>query len=113
MLDGLFPDDVVTAWGDPLEPSKALFPEEEALIARAIPKRRREFEKGRECARAALARLGLLDVVLLAGSGREPLWPAEVVGEEPPYDELAIVEIAVIGFPAGDLGNGTSPTTAP
>lgn len=80
MLEGLFPDDVITAWGDPEEPAKSLFAEEEALIARAIPKRRREFEKGRECARVALARLGMLDVVLLTGSGREPLWPAEVVG---------------------------------
>jgi hypothetical protein len=35
-------------------------------------------------------------------------WPAEVVGEEPPYDDLAIVEIAVIGYPAGDLGSGTA-----
>jgi 4'-phosphopantetheinyl transferase EntD len=80
VLDGLFPDGVVTAWGDPLEPAKLLFPEEEALVANAVPKRRREFAKGRECARAALASLGLGDAVLLAGESREPLWPSDVVG---------------------------------
>ncbi|KOG87977.1 hypothetical protein ADK38_22405, partial [Streptomyces varsoviensis] len=36
-----------------------LFPEEEALIAKAVDKRRREFTTARHCARQALARLGL------------------------------------------------------
>jgi 4'-phosphopantetheinyl transferase EntD len=80
VLRQLFPDDVVTAWGDPADPAEPLFPEEEALVARAVPKRRREFAKGRECARTALARLGFTDVVLLSGKSREPLWPTEAVG---------------------------------
>ena len=80
MLDGLFPPDVMTAWGDPLAPSTPLFPEEEALVARAVAKRKQEFAKGRECARSALANLGLHDVLLLSAESREPLWPAEVVG---------------------------------
>ena len=57
-----------------------LFPAEEALIARAVPKRRREFVAGRVCARRALARLGCEPMPLLAGPNREPLWPAGVVG---------------------------------
>src|SRR5262245_33436180 len=57
VLQGLFPDDVATAWGDPEEPCAPLFPEEEALVRGAIPKRQREFRKGRECARRALASL--------------------------------------------------------
>ncbi|HEX6272635.1 MAG TPA: 4'-phosphopantetheinyl transferase superfamily protein, partial [Polyangiaceae bacterium] len=80
MLDGLFPEGVITAFGDPLAPAKPLFPEEEALVARAVEKRRLEFAKGRECARSALASFGLGDAPLLAGETREPLWPADVVG---------------------------------
>jgi 4'-phosphopantetheinyl transferase EntD len=80
MLEGLLPPDVVTRHGDPREDSEILFPEEEALIARAVPKRQREFRKARECARAALARLGIEGFPLLSGSGREPLWPSGVAG---------------------------------
>jgi enterobactin synthetase component D / holo-[acyl-carrier protein] synthase len=80
VLDGLFPPDVMTAWGDPQAPSMPLFPEEEALVVRAVAKRKREFAKGRECARSALANLGHRDVLLLSGESREPLWPAQVVG---------------------------------
>ena len=36
-------------------PDTTLFPEEEAAIERAVPKRRREFATGRGCARAALS----------------------------------------------------------
>jgi 4'-phosphopantetheinyl transferase EntD len=80
VLDGLFPEGVITAWGDPLAPSTPLFPEEEALVARAVEKRRLEFAKGRECARNALASFGLGPAPLLSGESREPLWPADVVG---------------------------------
>ena len=77
VLDGLFPEGVVTVWGDPSEPSEPLFPEEEALVARAISKRKLEFAKGRECARRALASFGRGKAILLSGSHREPLWPPE------------------------------------
>jgi 4'-phosphopantetheinyl transferase EntD len=80
VLSGLFPDGVVTVTGHPEEPAKPLFPEEEALVARAVEKRRREFAKGRECARSAMGHLGFHDVLLLAGKDREPLWPREITG---------------------------------
>lgn len=80
MLSELFPEDVAAAWGDPLLPSKPLFPEEAALVASAVEKRKKEFAKGRECARSALATLGFFDVPLLTGESREPLWPGKVVG---------------------------------
>lgn len=57
-----------------------LFPEEEALIAGAAPKRRREFATGRRCARAALAQLGHPEAPLLIGERGAPIWPAGVVG---------------------------------
>jgi 4'-phosphopantetheinyl transferase EntD len=80
VLVGLFPEGVVTVCGDPDEPAQPLFPEEEALVARAVAKRRREFAKGRECARAAMERLGIHGVPLLSGTDREPLWPKEIAG---------------------------------
>ena len=45
-----------------------LFPEEAAVVAKAVPKRQREFAGVRACARRALARLGVPPVPLLPGS---------------------------------------------
>lgn len=94
MLRGLFPEDVETAWGDPLEVSTPLFPEEEALVARAVDKRRREFAKGRECARQALLRLGRPRALLLTGNHREPLWPSEFTGSITHTERLCAVAVA-------------------
>ena len=55
-------------------PDAALFPEEEAYVARAVEKRRREFTTGRWCARAALQQLGIA--------------PAPLLRDEPPPEEL-------------------------
>jgi 4'-phosphopantetheinyl transferase EntD len=57
-----------------------LFPEEEAIVARAVEKRRREFASGRACAHRALERLGVGTAPVAAGERGEPLWPAGVVG---------------------------------
>ncbi|WUB59487.1 4'-phosphopantetheinyl transferase superfamily protein [Streptomyces sp. NBC_00582] len=57
-----------------------LFAEEEAVVARAVDKRRREFATGRRCARLSLAALGLPAQPLLPGPQGEPGWPAGVVG---------------------------------
>jgi len=57
-----------------------LFPEEERVVAKAVGKRRREFETGRDCAHRALAGLGLPAGPVPAGERGEPLWPAGVVG---------------------------------
>lgn len=108
MLEGLFPEDVATAWGDPVEASEPLFPEEEALVARAVPKRQREFQKGRECARRALAELGVPRVVLLAGKSREPLWPEPVVGSITHTNGLCVAAVARSSSYAG-LGIDAEP----
>jgi 4'-phosphopantetheinyl transferase EntD len=57
-----------------------LFPEEEAVIAKAVAKRRAEFTTARGCARAALAKLGVPAVPILPGPRGAPQWPAGVVG---------------------------------
>jgi 4'-phosphopantetheinyl transferase EntD len=64
--------------GDP--PEAALLPAEEALVARAVDKRRRELTTGRHCARRALAQLGIDPYPILSGPAGEPRWPAGVVG---------------------------------
>jgi 4'-phosphopantetheinyl transferase EntD len=61
-------------------PHVVLFPDEEAAIANAVGKRRREFATARSCARAALAKLGLPPVPILPGLRGAPQWPAGVVG---------------------------------
>lgn len=58
----------------------ALYPEEAALVARAVASRRCEFAVGRHCAHRALARLGIAAQPLLAGPDRAPCWPEGVVG---------------------------------
>jgi 4'-phosphopantetheinyl transferase EntD len=68
----------VEAFGD--LPGVTLFPQEEAVVARAVDKRRREFSTARGCARTALARLGLAPVPVLPGLRGAPQWPAGVVG---------------------------------
>jgi len=55
-------------------------PVEEALVERAVERRRREFATGRACARAALEQLGRRPEAILAGERGEPLWPEGVVG---------------------------------
>ena len=71
MIEKILPDAVASseAFDDP--PDAVLFPEEEALISRAVEKRRREFRTVRHCARRALGELGLPPVAVLSGERRE------------------------------------------
>jgi 4'-phosphopantetheinyl transferase EntD len=57
-----------------------LFPEEEAAVERAVESRRREFASGRDCARRALAALGIAPQAIGTGAQGEPVWPLGVVG---------------------------------
>jgi 4'-phosphopantetheinyl transferase EntD len=79
MIEEILPPQVaaVEAFGDLLDP---LFPQEEALVVKAVAKRRAEFTTGRACARAALARLGLPRVPIPQGARGAPDWPDGVVG---------------------------------
>ncbi|MGW0810812.1 4'-phosphopantetheinyl transferase family protein [Nonomuraea sp. NPDC002799] len=80
MIERILPGAVVAveAFGD--LPDAMLFPEEEAVVARAVAKRRMEFATVRRCARAALAELGLPAVPILPGERGAPVWPPGVVG---------------------------------
>ena len=80
LLRAVLPGDV--AWSEAFDdPGDVVtFPEEEAAISRAVPRRQREYRTVRHCAREALASLGLRPVPILSGEKREPLWPEGIVG---------------------------------
>ena len=103
----------VEAFEDP--PGATLFPEEEAAMARAVPRRRGEFAAGRACARAALAQLGLPAAPILPGPRGAPQWPAGVVGSITHCDGYRAAAVArardvlTLGLdaePAGPLPGG-------
>ena len=63
-------------------------------MARAVPKRRREFSAGRALAHALLDELGAPDTALLPGARRQPLWPTGFVGSISHADEACAVVVA-------------------
>jgi 4'-phosphopantetheinyl transferase EntD len=80
MIERILPAGVAAAeaFGD--SPDVILFPEEEAVIAAAVDKRRREFATARGCARRALADLGIAPVPIVPGERGAPCWPRGIVG---------------------------------
>jgi 4'-phosphopantetheinyl transferase EntD len=79
MLERILPTSVVVR-STRIDIDAPLYPEEEALVERAVAKRRKEFTTARACAREALAELGLPAQAILSGPKGEPLWAAGVVG---------------------------------
>jgi 4'-phosphopantetheinyl transferase EntD len=78
-LQAILPAEVaLSVWEGGDEPE--LYPGEGEAIARAVEKRAREFRRGRACARAALAQLGVEPGPILVGPDRGPVWPAGFVG---------------------------------
>ncbi|MGI5380817.1 4'-phosphopantetheinyl transferase family protein [Streptomyces sp. CA-251387] len=82
MIEELLPDTVVTveAFGDEEPPNTVLYPEEEAVVLRAVDKRRREFAVVRSCARRAMEKLGVSPQPILPGECGAPAWPAGLAG---------------------------------
>ncbi len=82
MIEELLPDSVVAveAHGDEEVEGATLYPEEQALVARAVEKRRREFTVVRGCARRAMDKLGVAPQAILSGHRGAPQWPAGVIG---------------------------------
>jgi 4'-phosphopantetheinyl transferase EntD len=71
-----------------------LGPAELSVIARAVPKRRREFSVGRKLAQALLAELGVVPSPLLPDSDRCPIWPREIKGSISHCAELCAVVVS-------------------
>ena len=80
MIEELLPSSVAYAEAFDDHSAVELFPTEEAVISRAVDKRRREFSTVRYCARQAMKSLGLPASPVLPGERGAPQWPAGVVG---------------------------------
>jgi 4'-phosphopantetheinyl transferase EntD len=80
LIEEIMPATAAYAESFGASPGTGLFPEEEALVARATAKRRQEFTSGRECAREALSALGVGKVPILRGVRGAPQWPAGISG---------------------------------
>jgi 4'-phosphopantetheinyl transferase EntD len=94
VIGTLVPAGVVVADATGSLPGEALLPEEEALVANAVGKRRAEFTTVRTCARIALSELGVAPAPLLSGPKRQPLWPAGIVGSITHCDGYRAVAVA-------------------
>lgn len=101
MIEELLTDDTVgvETYGDEEHPP--LYPEEEAVVARAVDKRRREFTAVRSCARRAMEKLGVSPRAVLPGERGAPGWPPGLVGSMTHCDGYAAAALAR----AGDLAS--------
>jgi 4'-phosphopantetheinyl transferase EntD len=123
MIEELLPDTVVTveAYGHDEPGHPRLYPEEEAVVAQAVHKRRREFAAVRSCARRAMEKLGVPPQPVLPGERGAPRWPAGLTGSMTHCDgycAAALVragDLASLGIdaePDGPLPDGVLDTVA-
>ncbi|MEV0232258.1 4'-phosphopantetheinyl transferase superfamily protein [Nonomuraea sp. NPDC050786] len=80
MIESILPPYVVSSDTTEDELEGSLFPEEEAMISKAVGKRRKEFTTARICARRAIRMLGRQPTPILSGQSGEPLWPRGLIG---------------------------------
>ena len=115
MIGELVPGSVATEWRlDDSEPV-TLFPEEAALVAKAVERRQQEFATVRHCARLALGRFGVPETPLTPGPRGEPRWPAGIAGSMTHCDGYRaaavartadVVSLGIDAEPAGPLPDG-------
>jgi 4'-phosphopantetheinyl transferase EntD len=80
VIENILPAGVSSAEAFTDPPDAVLYPEEAAIVARAVDERRREFTTGRSCARRALLGLGVAPGPILVGERGAPQWPPGVAG---------------------------------
>jgi 4'-phosphopantetheinyl transferase EntD len=80
VIESILPEAAACAESFDGSPGAPLFPEEEALVSRAVDRRRQEFAAGRGCARSALSALGVPPGPILRSSRGAPQWPDGIVG---------------------------------
>lgn len=109
VLASLLPPEVAVEeiFGDPED--AVLLPGEEAVIARAVDKRRLEYTTTRHLARIAMGRLGLPPVAIGTGGNREPLWPAGIVGSMTHCRGYRAVAVTRIGGAVSGVGIDAEP----
>ncbi|AUY48407.1 4'-phosphopantetheinyl transferase superfamily protein [Streptomyces sp. CB01881] len=105
MIEELVPPPATTAhaFTDHEAAVTALYPQEAAAVAQAVPKRRREYATVRMCARRALNGLGVPPAPLVAGRRGAPRWPTGVVGS---MTHCPGYRAAVVGRSGDFLGLG-------
>jgi 4'-phosphopantetheinyl transferase EntD len=122
VIEELLPQTVVTveAYGNE-DADTPLYPEEAALVTRAVAKRRREFAVVRSCARRAMEKLGVPPQPVLPGERGAPRWPAGLAGSMTHCDgycAAALVratDLASVGIDAevhGPLPEGVLPAVS-
>jgi 4'-phosphopantetheinyl transferase EntD len=80
VIEQILPTCVATAEARHDRSDARLFAQEEAVIANAVDKRRREFTTARACARIALEKLDFPASAIPVGARGEPLWPTGALG---------------------------------
>ncbi len=80
MIESIIDQDIFYKVAEPWMWETPLVAAEEALIARAVDKRKREFRAGRHSAHSLFDRLNISCTELLKGQQREPAWPQDWVG---------------------------------
>jgi 4'-phosphopantetheinyl transferase EntD len=78
-----------------------LHPEEEAVMVRAVAKRRREYAAVRGCARQAMEKLGVPAQPVVTGTSGAPRWPDGLIGSMTHSDGYCAAALAR----AGDLAS--------
>jgi 4'-phosphopantetheinyl transferase EntD len=122
VIGELLPQTVVTveAYGHE-DVDAPLYPEEAALVARAVAKRRREFAVVRSCARRAMEKLSVPPQPILPGERGAPRWPAGLTGSMTHCDDycaaalVRATDLASLGIDAethGPLPEGVLPAVA-
>jgi 4'-phosphopantetheinyl transferase EntD len=115
MIEKILPPEVASEEAYDDLGDATLFPQEEAVVARSVDKRRREFATARACARRAMATLGLPPVPILPGERGAPTWPPGVVGSMTHCDgyrasavalEAKVRTVGVDAEPNGPLPDG-------
>ncbi|BCM70786.1 MULTISPECIES: 4'-phosphopantetheinyl transferase family protein [Streptomyces] len=121
MIEELLPESVVAVEAradDPLWETP-LYPAEEALVARSVAKRRREFAAVRGCARRAMEKLGVPPQPVLSGERGAPRWPDGLVGSMTHCDGYCaaalvraadLVSLGIDAEPHGPLPEGVGPS---
>ncbi|MEV6194069.1 4'-phosphopantetheinyl transferase superfamily protein [Streptomyces sp. NPDC051920] len=103
MMEELLPESVVAVESHGEEPAgeAGLYPEERAVLTRAVDKRRREFATVRVCARRAMEKLGVAPGPVVPGERGAPQWPAGVIGSMTHCEGYSAAALAR----AGDLAS--------
>lgn len=121
MIEQILPGGVATAEAFVDPPGLVPHPSEEALIGRAVEKRRREFVTTRHLARQAMGKLGVPSAAVMRGERGAPLWPQGVVGSLAHCDgyrgavlaySMQVRSLGIDAEPHGPLPDGVLPAVS-